>query len=145
SDGRVTPALFNIGGECLMLNKIHHGDCLEIMKDIPTGSVDMILCDLPYEVTDLKWDKIIPLEKLWEQYERVIKDNGAIVLFGSQPFTSNLVMSNVKKFKYSWTWDKVTAKGHLVAKYRPMQQTEDICVFGKGKINYYPIMEIREK
>ena len=127
------------------LNKIYNDDCLEGMKNIPDNSIDMILCDLPYGTTACKWDTIIPFEPLWEQYNRVIKDNGAIVLFGSQPFTSTLVMSNVKKFKYSWTWDKVTAKGHLVAKYRPMQQTEDICVFGKGKINYYPIMEIREK
>ena len=127
------------------INKVIQGDCLEVMKDIPDKSIDMILCDLPYGTTACKWDTIIPFDKLWEQYERIIKPNGAIVLTASQPFTSALVMSNVKKFKYSWTWDKVTAKGHLVAKYRPMQQTEEICVFGKGKINYYPIMEIREK
>ena len=82
---------------------------------------------------------------MWEQYERIIKDNGAIVLFGSEPFTSALIMSNLKRFKYCWTWDKVTAKGHLVAKIRPLQQTEDVAVFGKGKIQYYPIMEDREK
>ena len=92
------------------LNKIYNEECLEGMKRIPDKSVDMILCDLPYGTTACKWDAIIPFEPLWEQYERVIKDNGAIVLFGSQPFTSALVMSNVKKFKYSWTWDKVTAK-----------------------------------
>src|SRR5699024_5527182 len=129
----------------LELNKIHQGDCLEIMKDIPDSSIDMILCDLPYETTKCKWDDIIPFKPLWEQYERVIKDNGAIVLTASQPFTSALVMSNPKRFKYCWTWDKVTAKGHLVAKIRPMQQTEDIVVFGKGRIQYYPIMEDREK
>ena len=122
-----------------------HGDCLELMQDIPDKSIDMILCDLPYGTTACKWDTIIPFEPLWEQYERVIKDNGAIVLCGSQPFTSALVMSNPKLFKYCWTWDKVTAKGHLVAKIRTMQQTEDIVVFGKGRIQYYPIMEDREK
>ena len=127
------------------LNTIYNEDCLEGMKRIPDKSVDMILCDLPYGTTACKWDTIIPFEPLWEQYERVIKDNGAIVLTAGQPFTSALVMSNPKRFKYCWTWDKVTAKGHLVAKIRPMQQTEDIVVFGKGRIQYYPIMEDREK
>src|SRR5699024_8452505 len=129
----------------LELNKIHQGDCLEIMKDIPDSSIDMILCDLPYGTTKCKWDDIIPFKPLWEQYDRIIKDNGAIVLTATQPFTSALVMSNPKMFKYCWTWDKTTAKGHLVAKYRPMQQTEDIAVFGKNKVNYYPIMIDRPK
>ena len=84
------------------------GDCLERMKEIPDGSVDMILCDLPYGTTACKWDTIIPFEPLWEQYERIIKDNGAIVLTASQPFTSALVMSNPKIFKYAWVWDKIT-------------------------------------
>lgn len=127
------------------LNKIYNEECIEGMKRIEDKSVDMILCDLPYGTTACKWDTIIPFNKLWEQYERVIKDNGAIVLTATQPFTSALIMSNVNNFKYNWTWDKVTAKGHLVAKYRPMQQTEDVCVFGKGRINYYPIMELRDK
>lgn len=119
-----------------------NGDCLELMKDIPDKSIDMILADLPYGTTACKWDTIIPFEPLWEQYERVIKDNGAIVLTASQPFTSALVMSKAKWFKHAWVWDKVTARGHLVAKHRPMQQTEDIIVFSKkGKrVNYYPIM-----
>src|SRR5699024_5252320 len=134
-----------IRGEKLELNKIYNEDCLEGMKKIPDKSVDMILCDLPYGTTACKWDSIIPFEPLWEQYERVIKDNGAIVLTAGQPFTSALVMSNPKMFKYCWTWDKTTAKGHLVAKHRPMQQTEDIAVFGKNKINYYPIMIDRPK
>ena len=121
------------------------GDCLELMKDIPNESIDMILCDLPYGTTACKWDVIIPFEPLWEQYKRIIKDNGAIVLTASQPFTSALVMSNVKDFKYCWTWDKITAKGHLVAKIRPLQQTEDIVVFGKNRINYNPIMIDRPK
>ena len=125
--------------------KLYNGDCLELMKDIPDRSIDMILCDLPYGTTACKWDTVIPFEPLWEQYNRIIKDNGAIVLTATQPFTSALVMSNPKMFKYCWTWDKVTAKGHLVAKHRPMQQTEDIAVFGKSKVNYYPIMIDRPK
>jgi site-specific DNA-methyltransferase (adenine-specific) len=129
----------------LELNRIYQRDCLEGMAMIPDKSIDMILCDLPYGTTACKWDTIIPFEPLWEQYERIIKDNGAIVLTSTQPFTSALIMSNTKSFKYCWTWDKVHAKGHLVAKIRPMQQTEDICVFGKGKIFYFPIMEKAEK
>ena len=131
-----------------MLNKIHHGDCLEIMKDIPTGSVDMILCDLPYEVTALKWDKIIPLEKLWEQYERIIKDNGAIVLTATQPFTSKLVMSNPKLFKHEWIWEKQKANNFMGAKYQPLKYHENVLVFSKGKVNYHPqkykVLEIEE-
>lgn len=124
---------------------LRQGDCLELMKDIPDGSIDLILCDLPYGMTACKWDVIIPFEPMWEQLNRIIKPNGAIVLFGSEPFSSALRMSNLKMYKYDWTWDKITAKGHLVAKYRPMQQTEDIIVFGKNKINYYPIMVDRPK
>ena len=127
------------------LNKIYNEDCLEGMKRIPDGSIDMILCDLPYGTTACKWDTIIPFEALWEQYERIIKDNGAIVLTAAQPFTSALVMSNPKMFKYSWIWDKVKPSGFQVAKYRPMMRQEDVLVFGKGRINYNPIMTLREK
>lgn len=129
----------------LMVNKIINGDCLEVMKSIPNGSIDMILCDLPYGTTKCKWDVIIPFDKLWEHYKRIIKPNGSIVLTASQPFTSALIMSNVKMYKYSWVWDKVTARGHLVAKHRPLQQTEDVIVFSNGKHNYYPIMIERPK
>lgn len=125
--------------------KLLHGDCLERMKEIESGSVDLILTDPPYGTTACKWDSVIPFEPMWEQLKRIIKPNGAIVLFGSEPFSSTLRMSNIKQFKYDWVWDKVTAKGHLVAKIRPMQQTENICVFGDGKINYYPIMVERDK
>ena len=83
-----------------------HGDCLELMKDIPDKSIDMILCDLPYGTTACKWDTIIPFEPLWEQYERIIKDSGAIVLFGSEPFSTMLRMSNLQNFKYDWIWEK---------------------------------------
>ena len=122
-----------------MSNKIILGDCLVEMQNIPDKSVDMILCDLPYGTTACKWDTIIPFEPLWEQYKRVIKDNGAIVLFGSQPFTSALVMSNVKWFKCQWIWNKQRAGNFQLAKYQPLKITEDICVFGNGSINYYPI------
>ena len=127
------------------LNQIYCGDCLELMRDIPDKSVDMILCDLPYGTTACKWDVIIPFEPLWGQYERIIKDNGAIVLTASQPFTSALVMSNIKWFKYEWVWDKITGRGHLVAKYRPMAQHENILVFGNGKVKYNPQMVLMDK
>ncbi len=121
------------------------GDCLERMKEITDGSVDMILADPPYGTTACKWDSIIPLAPMWEQLKRVIKPNGAIVMTASQPFTTVLIASNLADFKYSWVWDKVKPNGHLVSKIRPMQRTEDVLVFGAGKINYYPIMTDREK
>lgn len=123
-----------------MLNKIIYGDCLEVMGDIPDGSIDMILCDLPYGITACKWDSVIPFEPLWAHYKRIIKSNGAIVLFGSQPFTSALIMSNPKWFKHEMIWDKVTASGFQIAKYRPMKQHENILIFGNGTLNYHPIM-----
>ena len=116
------------------------GDCLELMKNIPNRSVDMILCDLPYGTTACKWDTIIPFEPLWEQYERIIKPNGAIVLTASQPFTSALVMSNPKLFKHQWQWIKNKPTGAFSAKYMPMKANEDVLVFCKNKANYYPIM-----
>jgi site-specific DNA-methyltransferase (adenine-specific) len=124
--------------------KLMCGDCLELMKEIPDGSVDMILTDPPYGTTACKWDSVIPFEPMWERLNKLIKPNGAIVLFGSEPFSSALRMSNIKQYKYDWVWDKVTAKGHLVAKIRPMQQTENISVFGSGKIKYFPIMIKRD-
>lgn len=120
-------------------------DCLEGMKYIADKSIDMILCDLPYGTTNCKWDIIIPIDKLWKQYKRIIKDGGAILLFGNEPFSSQVRVSNIIWYKYDWVWDKVKPNGHLIAKYRPMQQTENISVFGAGKINYYPIMTPREK
>ena len=119
------------------------GDCLIAMKDIPDGSIDMILCDLPYGTTACKWDTIIPFEPLWEQYERVIKDNGAIVLTASQPFTSELVHSNLKMFKYEWIWEKNAGSNFATVKYQPMKEHEEVLIFGKGRINYYPIMQER--
>jgi site-specific DNA-methyltransferase (adenine-specific) len=121
-----------------MDNKILLGDCLELMKDIPNNSIDMILCDLPYGTTACKWDTIIPFEPLWEQYKRIIKDNGAIVLTASQPFTSALVMSNIKMFKYEWIWDKKIPSGMAYARFQPMRQHENILIFCKGKTVYNP-------
>lgn len=127
-----------------LLNKVTQGDCLEVMQEIPDKSVDMILCDLPYGTTACKWDSVIPFEPLWEQYERVIKDNGAIVLTASQPFTSALVMSNPKLFKYEWIWEKAVGSNFALLKYQPMKEHESVLVFSKGRHNYYPIMEERK-
>jgi site-specific DNA-methyltransferase (adenine-specific) len=126
------------------INKVIQGDCLEVMKDIPDKSVDMILADLPYGTTACKWDTIIPFEPLWEHYKRIIKDNGAIVLTASQPFTSIAVMSNLEMFKYSWIYKKRCASNFAQAKYAPMKEHEDVLVFAKGKVNYYPIKEERQ-
>ena len=120
------------------------GDCLELMKDIPNGSMDMILCDLPYGTTACRWDTIIPFDKLWEQYERIIKPNGAIVLTASQPFTSALVMSNPKMFKYEWIWEKAVGSNFAALKYQPMKEHENILVFCKGTTVYNPIKEERK-
>ena len=117
---------------------LRQGDCLELMKDIPDKSVDMILCDLPYGTTACKWDCIIPFDKLWEQYNRIIKDNGAIVLFGSEPFSSNLRISNLKAYKYDWVWNKKLAGNGILAKKQPLKIHENIIVFNTTK--YYPQM-----
>ena len=114
------------------------GDCLERMKEIPDGSVDMVLCDLPYGTTQNKWDSVLPLELLWEQYTRVIKDCGAVVLFAAQPFTSVLVSSNLSMFKYDWCWRKPKGTGHLNAKKMPMRDKEDIVVFYRKQCTYNP-------
>ena len=118
------------------LNKIYNEDCLVGMKKIPDKSVDMILCDLPYGTTRNKWDTIIPLDELWKQYERVIKDNGAIVLNAQTPFDKVLGVSNLKMLKYEWIWDKVLPTGHLNAKKMPMKKTENILVFYKKLPTY---------
>ena len=129
----------------MIRNTIHKGDCLELMpKLIKDKSIDMILCDLPYGTTACKWDTIIPFDKLWEQYERIIKLNGAIVLTASQPFTSALVMSNPKMFKYEWIWEKAVGSNFAALKYQPMKEHENILVFGKGTTIYNPIKEERK-
>ena len=108
-----------------------NGDCLELMPTIPDTSIDLILCDLPYGTTACKWDTVIPFEPLWEQYNRIIKDNGAIVLFGSEPFSSALRMSNIKNFKYDWIWEKHKPSNFALAKKQPMKYHETISVFYK--------------
>lgn len=118
------------------LNRIYNEDCLEGMKRIPDKSVDMILADLPYGTTACKWDEIIPFEPLWEQYERVIKDNGAIVLTASQPFTTTLINSNIKLFKYCWYWEKDKGTGFAFSGKQPLRKIEEICVFYKKQPNY---------
>ena len=120
------------------INKIYNEDCLEGMKMIASGSVDMILCDLPYGTTQCKWDTVIPFEPLWEQYRRIVKPNGAIVLTASQPFTSALVMSNPKMFKYCWYWNKQAVTGFANAKKQPLRCIEDILVFYSSPPAYNP-------
>jgi site-specific DNA-methyltransferase (adenine-specific) len=125
----------------LKMFELYNGDCLELMKNIPDASVDMILCDLPYGTTACKWDTVIPFEPLWENYKRVIKSNGAIVLTASQPFTTMLIASNIEDFKYSWHWDKVNGiRNHLNAKKQPMRKMEDVCVFYEKQSTYNPQM-----
>ena len=122
------------------------GDCLEVMADIPDSSVDLILCDLPYGTTACKWDSVIPFEPLWEQYRRVIRGRGAIVLTAAQPFTSALVVSNLEWFKYCWVWEKSKPGGFMNAKNAPLKITEDVCVFSPGttanrsekRMSYFP-------
>lgn len=113
-----------------------HGDCLELMKDIPDSSVDMILCDLPYGTTRCKWDTVIPFEPLWKQYERIVKPNGAIVLFSAEPFTSALIMSNPKLFRYDLIWDKQRGSDFLNANRKPLRAHENICVFYRSQPTY---------
>lgn len=131
--------------ERILLINLYKGNCLEIMDNIPDKSVDLILCDLPYGTTDCKWDIIIPFDLLWKHYNRVIKDNGAIVLFSAQPFTTKLIHSNLKNFKYCWYWLKNNATGFCFAKFQPMRKIEDVCVFYKKMPTYNPqgLIEIK--
>ena len=119
------------------------GDCLVEMAKIPDKSIDMILCDLPYGVTKMMWDCIIPYDMLWRQYNRIIKDNGNIVLFSSGLFTLSLIQSNIKNFRYKLIWKKNVPTGMSSAKYRPMKYYEEICVFGNSNGTYNPIMKER--
>jgi site-specific DNA-methyltransferase (adenine-specific) len=128
-----------------MKNKIIQGDCLEVMEEISDKSIDMILCDLPYGTTACKWDTIIPFEPLWEQYKRVIKDNGAIVLTASQPFTSALVMSNPKWFKYEWIWKKERPTNPLLCKKQPPKYHENILVFYSKQPTFNPTKVLRKE
>lgn len=119
-----------------------HGDCLELMKDISDKSIDMILCDLPYGTTRNKWDSVIPVDLLWSQYKRIIKDNGAIVLFSQMPFSAKLVCSNYKNFRYEWIWQKTESTGFLNAKKMPLKSHENILVFYRKCPIYNPQMAI---
>lgn len=122
------------------------GDCLEKMKDIPDGSVDMVLCDPPYGTTSCRWDTVLDLSVMWKEIERTIKKRSGILLFGAQPFSSMLVSSNLNAFKYSMVWKKSKCGSPLTAKFKPLTKHEDILVFSKKgeAINYYPIMKIGE-
>lgn len=118
--------------------QLMQGDCLELMASIPDGSVDMVLCDLPYGTTQNKWDSVIPFESLWAHYLRVLKKNGAVVLTAAQPFTSALVMSQQKAFKYQWVWEKSRVTGVLNAKKQPLRNHEDVVVFYRAQPTYNP-------
>jgi site-specific DNA-methyltransferase (adenine-specific) len=128
-----------------MINQILYGDCLELLYNVEDKSIDMILADLPYGSTHCKWDSVIDLEQLWAHYERVIKDNGAIVLFAQTPFDKVLGYSNLKLLKYEWIWEKTQATGHLNAKKMPMKAHENILVFYKKSPTYNPIKTIGHK
>ncbi len=128
----------------MKLNSIYNMDCLEGMKSIPENSVDMILTDLPYGVTDCEWDNIIPFSPLWEQYNRIAKENAAIVLFAVQPFTTKLIHSNLKNFRYCWYWKKNNVTGAPFAKSQPMRCIEDICVFSAEKGNAGEYIGLRQ-
>jgi site-specific DNA-methyltransferase (adenine-specific) len=120
------------------MSKLMHGNCLIKMAKIPDGSVDLILCDLPYGTTRCSWDSIIPFEPLWEHYWRVLKPGGAVVLFGAEPFSSHLRMSQIKYYKYDWLWLKTRVCGFLNAKHAPLKITENIMVFSQGTAPYNP-------
>ena len=120
--------------------QLFKGDCLEVMKEISDKSIDMILCDLPYGTTKCKWDIIIPFELLWKQYNRIIKDRGIVVLFGSEPFTSALRMSNIKNYRYDLKWEKDQGSDFLNAKLKPLKNYEDIAIFYKKRPKYNPQM-----
>ena len=115
-----------------------HGDCIEIMQGIPDKSIDLILCDLPYGITACTWDKKIPFEPLWNQYHRITKENSAVLLFSAQPFTTQLIMSNKKHFRYCWYWKKNNKTGFTFAKYQPMRCIEEINVFYRKAPTYNP-------
>ena len=125
------------------VNQLLQGDCLEIMKGIPDGSVDCVICDLPYGTTAIHWDKIIDFDALWKEYDRILKDDANIVLFASGEFTYKLYASNVKQYKYKLVWKKNVPTGMSSAKYRPMKYYEEILIFQKGHPTYHPQMKER--
>ena len=122
------------------INNVFEGDCLEIMKQLPDKSIDMVLCDLPYGTTQDKWDSVIPLGELWQQYRRIVKDDGAIVLTSQGMFTAELMVSNPKMFRYKWIWEKSKSTNFLNAKKQPLRKHEDVCVFYRRQPVYHPQM-----
>lgn len=118
--------------------KLLHGDCLKLMQDIPDGSVDLVLCDPPYGTTNCGWDSVLPFDRLWAEYDRVVKPDGAVVLFAAQPFTTQLIQSNPTAFRYCWYWLKNQPTGFTFARYQPMRKVEDICVFYRKHGTYNP-------
>lgn len=122
---------------------LFNGDCLDLMRDMPDASVDMILCDLPYGTTQNKWDSIIPLDLLWAEYKRIAKQNAAMVFTAAQPFTTALISSNLRDFRYSLVWDKLGTTGFQTAKVMPLRRHEDILLFYRTKPTYNPAMETR--
>lgn len=132
----VKPSALRVGPDI----QLYHGDCLELLKDIPDGSVDMILCDLPYGTTDCEWDLIIPIEPLWKQYRRIIKSNGVIALFGSEPFSTKLRVAAFDLYKYDWIWVKNTVTGFQHAKNMPMKNHEIISVFSLGSMGHESLL-----
>lgn len=129
----------------LDLNTVHQGDCLQLMRQLDDASIDMILCDLPYGSTTCKWDIVIPFEQLWEQYHRIIKPHGAIVLTAAQPFTSKLILSNVKNYRCTWYWEKSKCAAFALCHKQPLRVVEEIVVFGVKPPKYYPQMIPLEK
>jgi site-specific DNA-methyltransferase (adenine-specific) len=124
---------------------LHHADCFDVFPSIKDESIDLILCDPPYGTTACKWDSILPLDLMWENLKRIVKPNAPIVMTGIQPFTTILISSNLAWFKYTWVWDKGRGTGFQISKIKPMNQHEDIIIFGKGKITYNPQMRPRDK
>jgi len=124
---------------------VFHGDCLEIMKNIPSESIDAVITDPPYGTTACKWDLVIPFDLMWNELNRIIKPNGAIVLFGNEPFSSALRMSNIKNLKHEWYWNKKNAGNFVQAKNHPLKIIENIIVFSNKKVNYYPKMNENSK
>ena len=118
--------------------KLLNGDCLKLMQEIPDGAVDLVLCDPPYGTTDCSWDSILPFDQLWAEYDRVLKVDGAAVLFAAQPFTTDLIESNRRNFRYCWYWVKNQPTGFTYARYQPMRKVEDICVFYRKHGTYNP-------
>lgn len=118
--------------------KLLHGDCLKLMQDLPDGSVDLVLCDPPYGTTYCTWDSVLPFDEMWVAYDRLLKPNGAAVLFAAQPFTTQLISSNRKAFRYCWYWVKNQPTGFTYARYQPMRKVEDVCVFYKKMPTYNP-------